>query len=490
MLEKKQEKSRSRVWTSLLVAAYVFSLGFAIFSLVFFPLIFQSILQSELTIKPGSAAFEAWKKPSIPTIIKFYLFSVKNPEEVQDGGKPSLEQVGPFVYREEVERVNEEFLPDGTVNFETRKFWYFLESESADLDSIVTSLDVPQFAAAESVRGSWSALGVKMTISWRTSLFVKKTARELLFDGFSDPLLTAGAMFNQGSKIPMDKFGWFYGRNGTTWSDDVINMATGIKDYQELGEIRKWKGTNRTNYPGQCGDLKGSACGFVPVDETREEIDYFSPDICRPIQFSKVSSYFHNELPVDKFGLNATYTFGNASTNPATSCYYPDHPAGVHNATGCKDAGILPVFVSLPHFLDADPSYRDQFEEGSFQPDSEKHSAYMVFQSNTSIPLQIRMRLQIILQLRENPDIGGKFSKLRNTFLPVMWFDASADTTPEMENMIWFLVYTPLISRYVGLGILAFSCVFLSILIYKVVKLIQIRKIKPEKGTKEELERL
>ena len=34
------------------------------------------------------------------------------------------------------------------------------------------------------------------TLSWRPSLFTQKTARELLFDGFSDPLLTAGAFFN------------------------------------------------------------------------------------------------------------------------------------------------------------------------------------------------------------------------------------------------------------------------------------------------------
>ena len=37
---------------------------------------------------------------------------------------------------------------------------------------------------------------MRSTLSWRPSLFTQKTARELLFDGFSDPLLTAGAFFN------------------------------------------------------------------------------------------------------------------------------------------------------------------------------------------------------------------------------------------------------------------------------------------------------
>ena len=37
---------------------------------------------------------------------------------------------------------------------------------------------------------------MRSTLNWRPSLFTQKTARELLFDGFSDPLLTAGAFFN------------------------------------------------------------------------------------------------------------------------------------------------------------------------------------------------------------------------------------------------------------------------------------------------------
>ena len=40
--------------------------------------------------------------------------------------------------------------------------------------------------------------GLKLFLSWRPTLFVKRTARELLFQGYSDPLLTAGAMFAKG----------------------------------------------------------------------------------------------------------------------------------------------------------------------------------------------------------------------------------------------------------------------------------------------------
>ena len=41
------------------------------------------------------------------TFPRMYLFSVTNPREVEAGAKPHLEQVGPFTYSEQVERVNE-----------------------------------------------------------------------------------------------------------------------------------------------------------------------------------------------------------------------------------------------------------------------------------------------------------------------------------------------------------------------------------------------
>ena len=38
-----------------------------------------------------------------------YLFSVKNPHEVENNQEPDLEEVGPFSYLEQTERVNEVF---------------------------------------------------------------------------------------------------------------------------------------------------------------------------------------------------------------------------------------------------------------------------------------------------------------------------------------------------------------------------------------------
>lgn len=45
----------------------------------------------------------------------------------------------------------------------------------------------------------------------REKLVITKSVRELLFDGYKDPLIDLiRKMNNTGFQIPFDKFGWFY----------------------------------------------------------------------------------------------------------------------------------------------------------------------------------------------------------------------------------------------------------------------------------------
>jgi CD36 family len=63
--------------------------------------------------------------------------------------------------------------------------------------------------------------------------FVTHRVGDIIFDGFDDPLLIAmkDASFIIKPYVPagafMDRFGLFYGRNGTDYVDGVFNMYTG-----------------------------------------------------------------------------------------------------------------------------------------------------------------------------------------------------------------------------------------------------------------------
>lgn len=465
----------------LLNTGFLLILG--VFFLLGFRPIFDLILQDKMTIKPGSPTFEAFKKPTLPTIQRFYLFSVKNPKEVENGEKPALEEIGPFTYRLQMDRVNVVFNSNGTLSYETKKTWHYLPPPlSLPLTTKICTVDIPVLATAEYSRGSYFMENANyLVFSLRSGLFVNRTARELLFEGYRDPLLTVGSIFRR-SKIRMDRFSWFYKMNGTTWSDEVVTMVTGTKNFSEVGDIKLWKGRNRTMYPSHCGHLKGTSSGFTAyTKENRQFIEYFSTDICKPIRFDRAEEAEVLGIKGRRFSLNATNTFGNAETNPANWCFNANLPSGVHNSTGCRGGDTtLKTFVSLPHFLDADPFFIQQFAEGSMTPDRIRHSSSMTLHMETAIPLEVLLRLQIIIQLRPNPNIGTFFEKVPNIFLPVFWFSADTVIDEEMASQLGLLTMMPGLAILFGILFLVGS--FLILLLFIIRQKREVSESPPPKG--------
>merc|ERR1712048_636653 len=90
---------------------------------------------------------------------------------------------------------------------------------------------------------------------------------------------------NENDMNKMDKFGWFYKRNGTSWADGTLTMLTGEDDIANLGKIHLWDGEKETPaFQGECSKIKGSADGLFPPG-LNEEILLFSTDLCRPLNF-------------------------------------------------------------------------------------------------------------------------------------------------------------------------------------------------------------
>lgn len=153
------------------------------------------------------------------------------------------------------------------------------------------------------------------------TLFVTKTVRELLFDGYDDALLSFVANLNISAiNIPFDKFGWFYAvrkrsfykiknnlfiknlkkkekktnfsipfyllfiilkRNGSETYDGIFNMHTGVDNISDLGVLDKWNYSNETNHwSGECNDIRGTTGELWPPLNRDETVEIFAPDIC------------------------------------------------------------------------------------------------------------------------------------------------------------------------------------------------------------------
>jgi len=469
----------------LLLFFSTFSLIFGTVTLVFNNQIFNLILNSQLVIEEGTAAYNAWVETPIPVFTKFYFFDMINPRDLfHSHEKPILEEKGPYTFREEEKKVNLTWHDNGTISYRRAKFWFFERDMSVGpLTDIVTTINVPVVGSAEFVRGDffmeWGISDMLSTIEAR--IFVKKSIGELLFDGYEDTVMEIGSSFGEeddeddANKVPMDKFGWFYKRNGTTWSDGDLSMHTGVGDMDLLGSIASWnKKTRSEAYPGDCGLVKGSSDGLFPpgMVSKMDTISIFSTDLCRPLHFTRSGSKKVHGIPVEKFALGAT-NFANSSVCPDNACYNNNIPSGVQNVTQCKMES--PAFVSRPHFHLADPFYKEQFQFG-IESDEAVHESSFWVEPKSSIPVKVEMRLQLNILLRKVEGIQYLFKNLPEVMFPVFWFDSVATLPESMAGSLNMLVMLPTIMQACGI-----SSVISSVIIFFFVFFCRCRNIDKKK---------
>ena len=63
------------------------------------PSMLEKKILATMALSPGSDRLQSWLVPPVQAHLTGYAFHVVNPEEVQQGGKPVLQEVGPFVYK-------------------------------------------------------------------------------------------------------------------------------------------------------------------------------------------------------------------------------------------------------------------------------------------------------------------------------------------------------------------------------------------------------
>lgn len=472
----------------LLACLCCFLLG--VILLLFNNRLFSIIINSQLVIAPGTAAYNAWIETPIPIYTKFYFFDMLNPRDLfHNHEKPILEQRGPYTFREIEKKVNLTWHSDGTVSYRRAKSWYFeREMSVGPLTDTVTTINVPVVGSAQFAQGDffmeWGISDMLSTLQAR--IFIKRTIGELLFEGYEDSVMEM-ASISDGEEEEYDffeaaeeeeyavkeeassggKFGWFYQRNGTSTSDGDLRMHTGAGDISQLGSIVEWNHNTRTEaFPGKCGRIEGSSDGlFPPGDaENRDTLAIFSTDLCRKLQFSKETSpaspHEVHGIPAEKFELSPT-NFANSSVCSDNSCYNNNIPSGVQNVTTCKMKS--PAFISRPHFHLADPYYQQQFQYG-VQPLEGVHDSALWIEPKSSIPLKVEMRLQLNILLDKVEGIEYLFKNLPRVMFPVFWFEGLTELPEEMAGSLQMLVLLPKLMQGCGY----FSCatgIFIFILI-------------------------
>ncbi|XP_069695607.1 protein peste-like isoform X2 [Periplaneta americana] len=434
-----------------------------------------------MILSHGSKVYEMWSKPPVPINMDVYLFNYTNPGQLKEKDyKPHLVQMGPYRFREFHEKVDVVFNENHTVTYRQVRRWYHdAENSNGSLKDNVTTLNVLPIAAS-AVSRHWSGvlvypLSAALSVASR-SLWLTRPVSEMLFDGYSDPLLSIASNIPGISalELPGDRIGFFYGRNGSAEFDGVFNMETGAADISRLGEMRCWNYLNDSKlYEGECGRITGFAGELFPPGQTKNRpLKVFAVDLCRWVLFDFVEEVEVNDILGYRYALSKTF-LDNGTRNPDTECNCGGTclPQGALNVSTCRKGA--PAFASYPHFLDADPYYTRNVQ--GLSPDPEKHRFHLTIEPTTGAVLDVAARLQINIFLQPNERIS-LLQNVPTMMFPMMWFEERATISPELSASLRMVLRLPLIGIICSVCLLLLGLVLLGFAFLPRVVLLLLKK--------------
>ncbi|XP_043253462.1 protein croquemort-like [Colletes gigas] len=457
------------------VIIFIIGLIVTIFGLtlgILWSAIYTSILGSQLPLTPTSANYELWKETPIPMYLKLYMFNLTNPEAFNspNGTKPHFAEMGPYVFREVDYKLQQTWNENNTITYQRKRVWHFDESLSAGkLSDNVTNINPVTASVAYTLRHKKPLLRDitdRIMHAIKQKLVITKTVNQLLFEGYNDTMLTIARKLKI-TKIPMDKFGWFYNRNNSATYDGTFNMLTGVSNMLELGMLKGWNYKDKVDYyRGECGIVKGTNGDLWPPLPDNKTISFFISDICTSMTVVYANTTIHEGL------TGVTYTsddtiFDNGTKVPWRQCYCEGEciPSGALNISLCKWGA--PAFISLPHFYLADPSYRNNID--GMNPSKEKHQLSISIEPNTGVPLKVSAQLQLNLLIQPDKYMS-MFKHLEKTFVPMLWFTQEAYLTPSYASKVKFVIILQSLGSVTFFGIAGIGILIICIGVFVLIR--------------------
>jgi hypothetical protein len=118
-------------------------------------------------------------------------------------------------------------------------------------------------------------------------------------------------------------------------------------------------------------------------------VQVFISDIYRSVYMESTKTVGWYGIPLRRIGIQQKDVL-NASVNHENQQYYMNGPYGLLNAT---KADNLPVFISFPHFYDADPRLVGAVE--GLDPNEDEHACYLDIEPQTGLLVTAKKRLQV-----------------------------------------------------------------------------------------------
>lgn len=449
-----------------------------------------------MQVTNGTRAYQTWKD-FYDVNIKFqlYFFNVTNSDDiVKFGAKPNLNEIGPFTYSLNQNKTNIIYHSNGTVSFKEVKTWTFMRNLSvADETLQIVTINAPLAITLAIIEKSPHFLNLlidEILEDLSEGYFIKRSIKELTFDGYPDKIMKYAPLFMPDAYRYNGRFGYFYGKNHT--DDGHFNVFTGENSIHQLNYIENYNGLSHLNnwLSKACNSLNESIRGALgpPLLQIPEYIKIFSPDICRTLKLRLHGSHKKiNGLITWRYALDES-NFQNFVDNPFNSGYGTSlaplkltnlthslgpsiYPSGVFDISRCQYN--TPLFVSQPHFLNADPYYLSTLN--GLKPNRSIHEFWIEKEPSSGASAWGECKIQLNFAIYK-PSRYGKYKNIPNIILPVFWQNYSFKAEPELINVF------KLINRiyYIIPQIVLYAIIFITT-IYVIYSITQIRS--PQENT-------
>jgi len=208
-------------------------------------------------------------------------------------------------------------------------------------------------------------------------------------------------------------------RSYMKWQDnDVVMCSNPIVGKNQPPMVMAWKSATASRVFGTDGTI------FHRHVQSDEILSAFVSDVYREVGLVNTETVTYMGISLYRFKILRSLMM-NATSNKFNKDFYSFGYDGLFNISLCSQGAS--VFISKPHFLDADPIVQTEIE-GVSPPSIDEHDTYLDVEPITGFVMRAFKRMQVNVHIRPVNGTIFKyhwFANVRPTYLPVAWFEES-----------------------------------------------------------------
>lgn len=279
---------------------FIALISVTMFILFWYTNIFHDTVLSNLELRNGTLSFLFWQKPPVNLEIKIYVFNYTNVREFESGNatKLKVEEIGPFIYRENLSRVNVKIHENGTITYQEKKTYQWISGKSENEKVIVPNVMLMSTLAFSRNLSYLLQIGLTMFLSRiRAEPFLELSVGQYLW-GYEDELYEVAKRFSSlRSAFTLDKFGLLAFNNGSSPDRITIHSRT-----DNLGIIERINGIENHQIWGdeKCDRIYGTDGSMFPPHwiKPNKTLFIYAKDFCTKMPFHYDHRNFSNGIPI------------------------------------------------------------------------------------------------------------------------------------------------------------------------------------------------